>query len=281
MIQTSHCLTFFIANLLDEILRPYGKEMTWDIKAGCMGQRKLHRGYLICIDVNAGAAEVASAEHLLSFFPDIPLTVDSFVAQKNKMLDEIWPTVTALPGVRKLVHHLKVHDIPIAVATSSGRHKYELKTKNLADLFGYFEGKVVCGDDKQYNMRGKPEPDIFITAAREMLGRNVGHPAEECTVDHSQERARGLVFEDSLPGIQAGKRAGMSGSFFVLRSKSAVYNMTHECNSCMGTGPKSCESRIFRSRKGGSETQDLGRLRARGVGFAALRRVAHYLANPF
>jgi hypothetical protein len=25
---------------LDEILAPYGKEMTWDMKAGCMGKRK-------------------------------------------------------------------------------------------------------------------------------------------------------------------------------------------------------------------------------------------------
>ena len=250
--------------------------MTWDIKAGCMGLRKLLSGYLICIDVNTTVAEAPSAKHLLSFFPDITLTLDSFLAQKNKMLDEMWPTVTLLPGVRKLVHHLKACNIPIAVATSSARYRYELKTKNLGDLFGDFEGKVVCGDDKQYHMRGKPDPDIFITAAREMLGRSVGHPAEECSADHLQERARGLVFEDSLPGVQAGKRAGMSGSFFLLRSKPAVY----ECNSCMGTGPKSCECRVFRDRKGGSDAQDFGELRPRGVGFAALCRVARCLANP-
>lgn len=26
---------------IDEILSKYGKEMTWDVKAGCMGKRKL------------------------------------------------------------------------------------------------------------------------------------------------------------------------------------------------------------------------------------------------
>jgi hypothetical protein len=26
---------------IDEILSKYGKEMNWDIKAGCMGKRKL------------------------------------------------------------------------------------------------------------------------------------------------------------------------------------------------------------------------------------------------
>ncbi|KAF8347710.1 HAD-like domain-containing protein [Amanita rubescens] len=179
--------------VINEILRPYGKQMTWDIKAGCMG-----------------LPEEASAKHLLSFFPDIPLTLESCLAQKNEMLDKLWPTVSVLPGVRKLVHHLKAHNIPIAVATSSRRHKYELKITNLGNIFSQFEDKVVCSDDKQYNMRGKPNPDIFITAAREMLGRNVGHPEVECTTDNLQERARGLVFEDALPGVQAGKRADMS-----------------------------------------------------------------------
>lgn len=28
--------------LIDELLAPYGKEMTWDIKAGLMGKRKSH-----------------------------------------------------------------------------------------------------------------------------------------------------------------------------------------------------------------------------------------------
>ncbi|KAK2463668.1 hypothetical protein APHAL10511_004419 [Amanita phalloides] len=177
----------------NEVLRPYGKEMTWDIKAGCMGQ-----------------PERASAEHLLSFFPDISLTPESFVDKKNEMLDRLWPTVSVLPGARKLIRHLKAHNIPIAVATGSRRRAYGLKTKNLQELFSSFEGKVVCGDDQQYNMRGKPNPDVFLVTAREVLGRDVGYPENECTANQLGERASGLVLEDSLPGVQAGKRAGMS-----------------------------------------------------------------------
>jgi pseudouridine-5'-monophosphatase len=62
-------------------------------------------------------------------------------------------------------------------------------------------------------MCGKPEPDIFLVAAREILGRDVG-PADAANVTASQlaERRKGLVFEDALPGMQAGKRAGMSGT---------------------------------------------------------------------
>ncbi|KAJ7267670.1 HAD-like domain-containing protein [Mycena haematopus] len=176
------------------ILAPYGKEMTWDIKAGCMGK-----------------PEREAAVHLLSFFPDIPLTVPAYLEQRNALQDELWPTVPLLPGVRKLVLHLKAHNIPMAVATSSRRRNFELKTGHLGEIFDCFEGKVVCGDDQQWNMRGKPEPDIFLVAAREVLGRDVG-PADAANVTPGQlsERGKGLVFEDAMPGMQAGKRAGMS-----------------------------------------------------------------------
>jgi len=176
----------------NEILGKYGKEMTWDIKAGCMGK----------------PAREASI-YLLSFFPDISLDLDTYQAERARIQDALWPTVPLLPGVHKLVHHLKKHNIPIAVATSSSRRNYDLKTGHLQSVFECFEGKVVCADDDRYNMRGKPAPDIFITAAREMLNRDVGYPEVPQTDKHIDQRSKGLVFEDSLPGMQAGKRAGM------------------------------------------------------------------------
>ena len=146
------------------------------------------------------------------------------------MQDALWPTVTLLPGAHKLVHHLKKHNIPIAVATSSSRKNYDLKTAHLQSLFDCFEGKVVCGDHK-YDMKGKPAPDIFITTAREMLNRDVGHPEVTETDIHIQERGKGLVFEDALPGVQAGKRAGMSGMFPLLYQLFSMLNLY----SCLDT----------------------------------------------
>jgi len=176
----------------NEILSKYGKEMTWDIKAGCMGKPAND-----------------AANFLLSFFPDIPLDVNTYLEQRGRMQDTLWPTVPLLPGALKLVHHLKKHNIPIAVATSSSRRNYDMKTAHLQSLFGCFEGKVICGDHKS-NMKGKPAPDIFLTTAREMLNRDVGYPEVSETNIHIHERGKGLVFEDALPGVQAGKRAGMS-----------------------------------------------------------------------
>ncbi|KAF9073482.1 HAD-like domain-containing protein [Rhodocollybia butyracea] len=179
-------------DVTNEILAKYGKEkMSWDIKAGCMGK-----------------PEREAASYLLSFFPDIPLTIDEYLQQRNTLQDLLFPTVPLLPGVQKLVWHLKKHNIPIAVATGSRRRNYELKTGHLGEVFECFDGKVVCADDFKYGMRGKPNPDVFLVAAKEMLGRNID--GAEVTEEQRNERKKGLVFEDALPGIQAGKRAGMS-----------------------------------------------------------------------
>ena len=160
------------------------------------------------------SAEREAAVHTLSFFPDIDLSVDDFLVERNRVQDALWPTVPLLPGIRKLVHHLKKYNIPMAVATSSRRRNFELKTGHLQDVFGCFEGKTVCGDDARHNMQGKPAPDIFLVTAGAFLGRDVGNPRETATESQIQDRRRGLVFEDAIPGVIAGKRAGMSGMRF-------------------------------------------------------------------
>jgi pseudouridine 5'-phosphatase len=142
------------------------------------------------------------------------MTLDAYLTKRNSLQDALWPTVPLLPGVRKLVLHLKQHSIPIAIATSTRRRNLALKTSHLGDVFECFDGKIVCGDDLGYNMRGKPYPDIFLIAAKELLDRPVGsiHVQDsELTIENKDQRSRGLVFEDSLPGVQAGKRAGMNG----------------------------------------------------------------------
>lgn len=88
-----------------------------------------------------------------------------------------------------------------------------MKTAHLQDVFGCFEGKVICGDDMKYKMNGKPEPDIFLVAARELLGYDVGGPEGPANSTQKEERSKGLVLEDGLPGMQAGKKAGMAGSW--------------------------------------------------------------------
>ncbi|TRM70206.1 HAD-like domain-containing protein [Schizophyllum amplum] len=179
-------------DVTNEILARHGKTMTWDIKAGCMGK-----------------PEKEAIAHLLSFFPDIELDPEEYALERNRLQDAAWPSIPLLPGTARLVEHLHAHGIPIAVATGSRRSKYALKTAHLGHVFEKFGARVVCGDDLAA-ARGKPEPDIFLTAAKGALGRNVGEPGVEPTEAQRAERAKGLVFEDAMPGMQAGKRAGMN-----------------------------------------------------------------------
>jgi pseudouridine 5'-phosphatase len=163
-------------------------------------------------------ADRAAAAHLLSYFPDIPLTIDDYLAQRTAAQDARWPHVQLLPGVARLVSHLAAHGVPIAIATGSVRRNFERKTAHLQHVFTHFGSNVVCGGDDGAG-RGKPFPDVFLAAAR-LLGRGVGpNDSEEGDVlaeAEREERVRGLVFEDAIPGVRAGKRAGMNGAFFFL-----------------------------------------------------------------
>ena len=166
--------------------------------------------------VHQPTAQQAAAEHLFSLFPDIPLTIDDYLARRQILQDARWPHVQLLPGVERLVAHLVAHTVPIAIASGSARRNFELKTAHLQHVFAHFGENVVCGDDDGAG-RSKPFPDVYLAAARK-LGRDVGLNNEGDVVGEAEreERAGGLVFEDAILGVQAGKRAGMCGAFCFL-----------------------------------------------------------------
>lgn len=97
--------------------------------------------------------------------------------------------LVAAPGVIVLVTMLRARGVPLALGSSARRPVVEavLAGLGLADAFS----AVVSGDDVR---QGKPDPAIFLEAA----GR-LGVAASAC-----------VVIEDSLPGMRAGRFAGMS-----------------------------------------------------------------------
>lgn len=86
-----------------------------------------------------------------------------------------------------LIKKLDDENIPKAVISSSKNCTYILKKIGIYDLMD----AVIDGNWGIKN--GKPDPEIFITAARE-----IGVKPEEC-----------IVFEDAILGVEAAKAAGM------------------------------------------------------------------------
>jgi pseudouridine-5'-monophosphatase len=93
----------------------------------------------------------------------------------------------------------------IALATSSHHTNYKLKTDHLTELFSVFpEVNKVLGDDPRIGKgRGKPLPDIYLLALETI---NVDLRSKGKTEIKPEEC---LVFEDAVPGVEAGRRAGM------------------------------------------------------------------------
>ncbi len=124
---------------------------------------------------------------LESFGPDFPFEtinarrVEHYLALLEKGLP-------LKPGLNGLLDWVDARGLPKAVGSST-RRELVLHKLELAGLRGRFE-IVVCSDDVG---RGKPDPDIFLEAARQLRVVPQG-----C-----------LVLEDSEAGVQAAAAAGM------------------------------------------------------------------------
>lgn len=138
-----------------------------------------------------GRSAINSAEIIVEML-EIPLTSEEYLEQRNARINQLYCQAKPLSGAVRLTKHLHQHQIPQAVATSSIRRTFELKTNNYQEWFDLFDC-IVLGDDPALD-KSKPAPDIFLIAAQRLQAS-----PEQC-----------LVFEDSLAGMEAALAAGMS-----------------------------------------------------------------------
>jgi pseudouridine 5'-phosphatase len=142
----------------------------------------------------------------------LPIPRQQFKREQKEQQRLHFPECKPLPGVEKLLTDLKSaynvdgKKIHIALASSSEKENYALKTSRpeTKEIFNVFdENRRILGDDSRLqDGRGKPAPDIFLLAL-ETINKSLGD--SEIAITPSEC----LVFEDSVPGVEAGRRAGM------------------------------------------------------------------------
>lgn len=169
------------------VLARYGKgTLPWPIKARLQGR--------------PGPQSV----EIFSQWAQLPISQSQYVQELGELQKELFPTCQPLPGVMQLLESLRKAGTEIALATSSHKLNFELKSSHLPHLFQYFkEDHKVLGDDHRIPRgRGKPAPDIYLLALSTL---NATLPPGTPPI----KREECLVFEDSVPGVEAGRRAGM------------------------------------------------------------------------
>ncbi|XP_050538069.1 pseudouridine-5'-phosphatase-like isoform X6 [Daktulosphaira vitifoliae] len=140
-----------------------------------------------------GAPEIEGAKMVVNEL-QLDISVNHFIEMVHKIEENLLPHVNILPGVERFLQHLHDHSIPFAIATSSSKESYEIKTSKHKDLFSLFNHVVTGASDAEVKL-GKPAPDIFLTCASRF---NDKPNPRKC-----------IVFEDSPNGVRGAIAAGM------------------------------------------------------------------------
>ena len=156
-----------------EIVGRYGKTFDWSIKSQMIGRPSLE-----------------SARTLVAAL-ELPISPEEYLSERAVRLEQLFRDAPAMLGAERFTREVAAHGLPQAVATSSERRLFELKTLRHQRWFEIFRA-IVTGDDPRVHT-GKPAPDIFLRAAEDL-----GVAPAEC-----------LVFEDAPAGVAAARSAGM------------------------------------------------------------------------
>ncbi|MEM6757912.1 MAG: HAD family phosphatase [Pseudomonadota bacterium] len=142
------------------------------------------------LGVSMATIETYAAERLGHDVPD-----DFAALIEDKLIRRYRDELVLIEGVDPLLRQLTLtgHVLGLATGASVRRMRSTLEISDLADHFG---ARAVSAEHVK---AGKPEPDVFLEAARRM-----GLDPSVC-----------LVVEDSPHGILAATRAGMSSVGFV------------------------------------------------------------------
>ncbi|XP_017770890.1 PREDICTED: probable pseudouridine-5'-phosphatase isoform X1 [Nicrophorus vespilloides] len=162
--------------IIGGIAASFGKKYSPELRSKLLGRQEIDTSKL-------AVKELALPINWEQFF-------EMFRTESNKLLTNC----PLLPGAEQLVKHLHKNNIPIAVATSSCKESFDLKTQNHKHFFNLFHHTVTGGSDPEVGS-GKPSPDIFLVCASRFPDKPKPY---DC-----------LVLEDAPNGVTAAVSAGM------------------------------------------------------------------------
>ena len=136
-----------------------------------------------------GLSNFDAAEHL-EFLSQGRLDAVSMRVRHRKESEKIVHASSVLPGVMDMITQAKKNDLQVAIGSSATHSWVDEHVKRLG-IFEYFDW-IICQDDVLAG-RTKPNPDIFLKVL-ELLKVNSD---------------AAVVFEDSLNGVTAARRAGI------------------------------------------------------------------------
>jgi HAD superfamily hydrolase (TIGR01509 family) len=170
------------------------EEISNRVLAGLLTEAGLPTTYERCLRDYRGRS-MASVMQLANARNGAPLPDDIpdryYAAVKKAFVRELEP----VPGV---VAALARIDLPACVASSGPHHKMAVTLRHTG-LWERFEGRIFSATEVRH---GKPAPDLFLHAAERM----------------GFDPAATAVVEDSVPGVEAARAAGMRALAFARGS---------------------------------------------------------------
>ena len=152
-----------------EVLEPFGYEWTQEDQVACLGGPLSRLGDYMSVKTDNQKPSSYFVEKLIKI-----------------QADRMRTNTVAMPGAIELVNSLRSHGIKTALVSASPRVIVDAVLDNIGhNLFPF----SLSGDDVQNT---KPNPEGYLKAARMC----------ESMIENS------LVFEDSLPGMQAAINSG-------------------------------------------------------------------------
>lgn len=179
----------------------------------------------------------SSKGDLFHSFAQLPITREQWARESDAHMRLLFMDCEPLPGAEKLLSNLSRAcsasgvTIELGLASSTTSDAFQVKTSRpeTKSLLGFFrDERRALGDDLRVRHgRGKPAPDIYLLALALL----------NSAMDSSQETIKPsecLVFEDSVVGVTAGRRAGMR-VIWVPHPELAVEYQAEQKNALSGS----------------------------------------------